>query len=58
MAYNSQYFSVIRAQWQHIGFSDVHKIRTEKRANENEAEQINKASEKAKVAERELIDQE
>lgn len=58
MSHNSQHFSVIRAQWQHIGFSDVHKIRTEKRANENKEEQRIKTNETARMAERELVDQE
>lgn len=56
MSHNSQYFSVIRAQWQHIGFSDVHKIRTDQ-ANENAKAEKQAAKEKAVIAERELVDQ-
>ena len=54
MSHNGQYFSVIRAQWQHIGFSEVHKIRTEQ-ANENA--RVEKKSAKEKIAELELADQ-
>ena len=53
MSHNSQYFSVIRAQWQHIGFSDVHKIRAEQ-ANENA--RVEKNSAKENVIEREMAE--
>jgi hypothetical protein len=56
MSLNGKYFSVIRAQWQHIGFSDVHKIRTEQ-ANENAKAEQKSAKEKVS-ADRELVDQE
>lgn len=36
MPKNTNYYSVSRAQWQHIGFDSVHKIRRDKQANQNE----------------------
>lgn len=60
MSMYPRFYSVIRAQWQHIGFSDVHKIRSDK-ANENsEAEKREKREQQAQyeTARRELVDQE
>lgn len=58
MSNHSQFYSVIRAQWQHIGFSDVHKIRSDK-ANENHASQRKETKENIKVnaVKRELAEQ-
>jgi len=57
MSNHSQFYSVIRAQWQHIGFSDVHKIRHDQ-ANENKIKEDARLQEKASVSKRELVDQE
>ena len=55
MSNQSHYYTVTRAQWQHIGFNDVHRIRAEK-ANENNAakQKIKKEHGKAPRPAREL----
>lgn len=55
MTKSTQYYSVIRAQWDHIGFCDVHKIRTEQ-ANENARVQKRKSRLK-KAALQQLVKQ-
>jgi len=56
MSNHSQFYSVIRAQWQHIGFSDVYKIRADQ-ANENAKAEQKMAAEKTKAVQKELVDQ-
>lgn len=44
MTQNMRYCSVIRAQWNHIGFQAVHNIRNQQ-ANENRTRMVEKKSE-------------
>ncbi|MDB5477632.1 MAG: hypothetical protein JWM96_127 [Alphaproteobacteria bacterium] len=54
MSKNTGYFSVSRAQWQHIGFNDVHKIRAQQ-ANENVTKPQDGGSAKEKSTVREQV---